>query len=404
MDPLTGRIACYLKELCAHPDRHPGRPGNRAATELFTRVAKASGLDVAVTELECVDVQRGQTTLLAGADRFEVRAGTYSNSCYVSGPLTVAGSIGELEAGGRTGAFAGGVLLLQGELCREQLRPRGFPFYEMPEHDRILDALEIARPAAVVAATGRNPMSAGAVYPFPLIEDAAVEIPNAYMTDVEGERLSGCVGTPVRLTVENRRLAGLVQHVVARAHGTGSSRIVVFGHIDTKDGTPGALDNATGVAALMGLAWLLVGYAGRHTVELVSLNGEDYYDATGEKRYCAENDGRWDEIVLGLNADAAGRAGRPTEVSLYGCSDAVTDVLRGAIGRRSGFAEGEAWYQGDHGIFLLHERPAAAVTSAGFAELCETVTHTTRDTVELVDPAIVADVARFYADVIDTMA
>jgi aminopeptidase YwaD len=164
MDPVASKIACYMKELCGHEDRHPGRPGNRAATALFKRVAESCGLEVETSELECIDVERGELTLEVGGDRFEFRPGPYSNGCDVTAALTEASTIEQLEAGG----YEGSVLVLHGELCREQLRPRGYPFYEMPEHDRILDALEAARPAAVIAATGLNPMSSGAVSPFPL--------------------------------------------------------------------------------------------------------------------------------------------------------------------------------------------------------------------------------------------
>ncbi len=396
MDPLAGRIACSLKRLCGYPDRHPGRPGNRAATELFVQAAAAAGLEVAVSELDCIDMKRGRTSLAVAGERFGARSGPYSTPCDVTATLTEASSVEQLESG----RVEGTVLLLHGELCREQLTPRGFPFYEMPGHARILDALEAARPAAVVAATGHNPELSGGAYPFPLIEDAEVEIPNAYLTDVEGERLLRHAGATANLRVETRRIAARAQHVVARTRGTGPSRVVVFGHVDTKDGTPGALDNATGVAALVGLAWLLVGYTGRHTVELVPLNGEDYYAATGEKRFVADNEGRWGEIVLGLNADGAGWAGHATEVSLYGCDDGLAKTIRAAMAEHRDFVEGEAWYQSDHSIFGLNGRPAVAVTSNGFAELCASVTHTPADSLDLVDPTKVAEIARFYADVI----
>ena len=68
--------------------------------------------------------------------------------------------------GGQADRFAGAILLLHGELCREQLTPRGYPFYEMPGHVRILEALDAARPAAIVAATGRNPDLVGGPIPF----------------------------------------------------------------------------------------------------------------------------------------------------------------------------------------------------------------------------------------------
>ena len=138
-------------------------------------------------------------------------------------------------------------------------------------------------------------------------------------------------------------------------------------------------------------------------MELVPLNGEDYYDATGEKRFAADNAGRWDEIALGLNADGAGWRNHATEISLYGCGDEVASAVRAAMARQPGMREGDPWYQSDHGLLVLNGRPAAAVTSEGFAELCANVTHTSLDTLDLVDPEKVAEIARFYADVIATL-
>jgi len=41
-----------------------------------------------------------------------------------------------------------------------------------------------------------------------------------------------------------------------------------------------------------------------------------------------------------------------------------------------------------------------ALTSTNFRELCATVTHTDRDTLEVVDAAVVAAAAEFVADLI----
>ncbi len=411
MDRLATAAAGYIQSLCSHPDRHPGRPGNHAATELFARVAGGAGLEVEVRELDCLDCQASSARLsLEGAagEGIEglrsLRPGPYTLGCDVYAPLAAAGTIEELEAGGRDGRFAGAILLLHGELCREQLTPRGYPFYEMEGHVRIHAVLDAARPAAVVAATGRDPNLAGGAYPFPFIEDGRVDLPNAYLTDVEGERLLGRVGERARLRIESRRISARAQHVVARAPGSGAGRVVVCGHVDTKMGTPGALDNATGAAALMALATLLRGRRGRLTVELVAINGEDYYDAIGEKRFIADNEGRWGEIVLGLNADGAGWRDHDTEVSLYGCDERLAAAVRGAMAHRPGLVEGEPWYQSDHSIFLMKGRPAVAVTSSGFAQLCAEVTHTQADSPEIADPEKVAEIARFYADVIASLS
>jgi aminopeptidase YwaD len=59
--------------------------------------------------------------------------------------------------------------------------------------------------------------------------------------------------------------------------GHADRRVVVFAHIDSRIGTPGANDNASGVASLLLLAQLLEDYRGSLCVELVAMNGEDYY-------------------------------------------------------------------------------------------------------------------------------
>ncbi len=399
LDDLAASLRGYLEELCSFPDRYPGRPGNRAATELFARVAASQGLEVEVSEMGCLDFERGETDLVVGGESFAATAGPVSNPAAVRARIAVVSTVDELERGGLEGT----VLLVRGELCREPLTPKSFTYFELPEHRRIVAALEAARPAAIVAATGRCPDLAGSLYPFPLLNDGDFDIPNAFLTDVEGERLAAHAGEPADLTLRSRRIPAKAQHVVARARGTGSGRIVVFGHVDSWDGAPGALDNATGTAALLGLAHRLAGYEGSLTVELVPLNGEDYYGATGEKRFERDNEGRWNEIVLGMNVDAAGWRGHGTEVSLFGLDEATERVVRHAVSGRSGFAIGEPWYQSDHGLFLLHDRPALAVISEGYAELAATVTHTSADRLELADPGIVADISAFFAGVVAGM-
>jgi len=60
---------------------------------------------------------------------------------------------------------------------------------------------------------------------------------------------------------------------------------------------------------------------------------------------------------------------------------------------RPGMIEGQAWYQSDHSLFLMHERPALAVTSARFSELWAEIAHTEKDTPERVSPEKLEDLA-----------
>jgi aminopeptidase YwaD len=241
---------------------------------------------------------------------------------------------------------------------------------------------------------------AGAVYPFPLIEDGDFDIPSVYMTEEEGNRLAACEGMEVSLDVRANRFPSTGRNVVARKGADPHRRVVLFAHIDAKDGTPGAIDNATGVVVLLLLAELLSGYAGSLTAEIVALNGEDYYSGPGEVEYLDRNEGRFPEIVLGVNLDGAGHHRGRTAYSLYDCPPDIAGSIHDAFAGHEGTFEGERWYQSDHGLFLMNQRPALAITSELFMELLAEVAHTPKDSPEIVDTSKLADVAAALRDLV----
>ncbi len=399
-DSLAVTIAQHINELCGgFPDRHVGGPGNHAATEYFSRAVSTMGFDVARSEFDCVDWEHGEVALVAGGERFEALVGPYSLPVDATAPLVVASTVEELE----TANLAGSIVLLHGHIAAGQLMPKNFIFYNPESHKRIIRIIEDGAPAAVIAATGRNPELVGDLYPFPLFEDADFDIPNAYMKDVDGERLLTHQGEIVTLRFESRRIPARAEHIVATKAGQGVGRVVVFGHIDSKDGTPGALDNATGVATLLALAHLLHDVETGPDVEIVPLNGEDYYAASGQMVWVGENESRMDDIILGMNVDAAGWAKHRTHVTTYGVPDTVAAIVTDAMEAYESLEEGPPWPMSDHGIFIHYGRPALAVTSEGVADLLATVAHTERDLPDLVDPGAVADIARFLRDLIVRM-
>lgn len=400
----TARISRLLDELCTtHPDRHVGGPGNLAATRLFAEECRYLGLEVAVTAFDCVDWVRSGARLDAAGRSWDVRPGPYSLSCDVDAPLVPVDTVEGLELLG-DGRAAGAVLLAHGALVAEQMTPKRYPFYAMDGHTRITAAFERARPAAIVAATGRNPGMTGGLYPYPLFEDADFDVPSAYTTDAEGAALLAAGPAEVSLRIDSSRVAARAEQVVARALGRLAARVVVCGHIDSRDGTPGALDNGTGAAVLLALAEMLASRPPGPTVELVPFNGEDNFAAYGEVVWLAENEGRTDDILLAVNIDAAGCSGHGTHVSLYGCPDALAAKVRAAIGRRDGFAEGPQWPQSDHMVFAMRGIPALAVASENLTWLATEITHTPRDTPDLADPAIVVGIAELLREIAELAA
>lgn len=387
---LADRAAAHLRQLCDElPSRRVGSAGNRSATDLFARAVADFGFETATPAFDCIDWQPTAISLEVGGEPFAARISPYSPPVSVRAPLAVCATVEELAAA----ELAGSVALLRGPLAREQLMPKHFPFYNPEEHQLIIALLEMKGPAAILSATGRDNIMAGAVYPAPMFEDGDFEIPSAYLSEEEGERLAAAAGRHVALTIQAERRAARGHNVVARRGGAGR-RVVICAHIDAKDGTPGALDNASGTTVLLLLAELLAGYEGPLTVELVAMNGEDYYANSGEQLYLAQNSGRFDEIVLGINIDGVGYRQGDTAYSLYGCPAELARAIREVLGSQPGLMEGPAWYQGDHGLFLLNQRPALALTSERVFELMASVIHTAEDRPELVDPARLARAAQ----------
>jgi aminopeptidase YwaD len=174
--------------------------------------------------------------------------------------------------------------------------------------------------------------------------------------------------------------------------------------VDARPGTPGALDDATGVATLLAAAELLRSRHGGPPVEIAVLNGEDYYGATGELAYLAANTGRWDEVALAVNVDGAGYREGATAVSFYGLEGERLSRLEAALAPFPGIVHGEPWVQGDHTMFVMSGVPAVAFTSEQVFYLATEITHTERDVPELVAPAKLAELAQALATLVQAEA
>jgi aminopeptidase YwaD len=389
---LAAAAAQHLEHLCVTiPDRAVGTQGNRDAATYVAGVFTSLDWEVETPSFQCMDWSESGVDLRAGTTTFEAKASPYTLGALVSDAvLVVAGTIEELEAANLTGRIA----LLRDELGKEQLAPKNFPWWNPDEHRRIIAALEAGQPAAIIAATTRNPETAGALYPFPLIEDGDFDIPSAYMTEEEGQKLAVYAGREIDLEIKATRVLAEGSNVVAR-RGAGGRRILVTAHLDAKRGTPGATDNAAGVVTLLLLAGLLPASDAGPAIELVAFNGEDYYAAPGEQLYLQQNEDL-SAIDFVINVDGAGYRDGGTNFSLYQCPDELAARARNILGKH-GLTEGPQWYQGDHTMFVMAGRPAIAITSEQVGTLAAEYIHTPRDTPDIVDTSKLARIAQAIA-------
>lgn len=128
----------------------------------------------------------------------------------------------------------------------------------------------------------------------------------------------GAAGRPVaRQTYFARGVASSNLEITLPGRDRAAEVVLVGAHYDTVPGSPGADDNASGVAALIEIARLLDGAAPARTVKLVAFVNEEppffYFGEMGSRVYAREARRRGDDIrvmlsleMLGCYSDAAG--------------------------------------------------------------------------------------------------
>ncbi|NDW12027.1 Zn-dependent exopeptidase M28 [Bacteroides sp. 214] len=381
---FTEKAKLHLAVLCAAiGERRVGSVENRKATAYAKKVLEESGWKTEATELSVIDWKTDGAALNCNGQSFEVFSSHYSSGCSVQGELIAVNTINQLEQTDITDK----IVLLYGEIASQQIAPKRFPFWNPEEHQHIISLLEKGNPKALVCATERNSATAGGIYPFPLFEDGDFDIPSVYMKDTEGEKLLACAGQTVELESKAIRIPETAFNVIGRNGNQTKNRIVITAHIDTKIGTPGAIDNGTGVAIVLLLAELLKEHSSNHPIELVIFNGEDYYGAPGQVKYMEQNTGKFSDILLNINIDGAGYKEGLSCFSAFDLPENILDALHEVFWDTPEIVEGLPWYQGDHSMFLQNGCPAIAVSSQWFIENmeCQELTHTPKDNLSVVN-------------------
>jgi aminopeptidase YwaD len=391
----------HLEYLCGiKPNRRTGSAGNREAASYLAARFQDLGYEVDQTPFEALDYQSAGALLSGLAEDVGIHTSPYSPGCDVTAELIRVSSLEELEAADA----AGKVLLLQGEICAEQLMPKNFVFYNPDQHRKIITALEEKRPAALITATSDSPGAAGALSPFPLIMDGDFEIPSAYCSETAGRQIAESLGREVRLEIRSQRQPARASNVIASRPGKSARKIALMAHFDTYEDTPGAVDNASGVIILLLAAELLAREQPALSLEIIAFNGEDHYSAGGQMDYLRRYGEDLPKIELAVNVDGAAYRGGKTAYSFYGCSPEREAEVRRVFQEYHHLEGGETWYSGDHMIFVQNQIPCLALTSSLMPELLTTVIHTEQDLPELVSPEQLVEAASALADLVGTLS
>lgn len=375
-------------------ERPVGSENNGKSIEMIEACLKEMGYTIQSLPFGCNVWQWGPSAIQMGGERIAAEPSPFSEPFEGSARLCAAKSITDL----RNLDCRESILLLSGELTQAPLSPKGYPFYFPDEHKEMIELLEQKRPAAILAATGET--SLNGKNPFPLFEDGNFLIPSANISLDAYERMEDLLragAVTAELTIQSCKKPSHSRQIVSsKKSKKAKGKIVLAAHMDSKYDTPGALDNAAGVAVLLKAAAELnsTGY----DIDVVPFNSEEYYGATGELEYI-----NWigdEPISLMINIDSPCHIGSRTAVSFYNFSDEMQAVADKVMAENPLIVKGDAWYAGDHAPFLFRGVPCMAVTSSDFFAGALACTHTPRDTLATVDEKLVSPSAKYLVDVV----
>jgi aminopeptidase YwaD len=382
----------HLEKLATEIGERPvGSEGNRQAVDYAAHILQSHGWEVQLDAFDCIDWEYGPVHLQAGGRTYPAYVGPYSLACEATAELVVAATMTEL----RSVSAQGRILLMVGELAKEQIMPKNFVFYNPDEHRQLISLIEEQQPLAIICATGPGEGLSSGLDPFPVFEDGDFHIPSVYMKEKDAKPLIKCQCDEVTLSFHSLRIPAVGHNLVARKKRGGAGRIILCAHIDTKKNTPGALDNASGVAVLLALAKELQQISGDCDLEIIAFNGEDYYAVPGQMLYIRQNNGSFEDVRLVINIDGAGHKDSNTALSFYNLPDEKIHVFMDTAGRFTTLIRGEDWYEGDHSIFVQQGVPCMAVTSSNVRDVVMNISHTPQDTPDKVDPVLLEDLTAY---------
>ncbi len=385
MEKIVRRAQKHLEMLCNTIGPRPtGSAANKAAVDYASEVFKKCGLGVRLQEFDCMDWKNAGATLRLDGQDIAAEAAEYSLPCDVEASFFCVDSVEALQSA----TLGGKIAVLHGELCKEPLMPKNFEFYNPDEHKQIIALLEEKNPVAIItlAPTGDS-----------IIADGDFDIPCAVASAELLDAFVNSAGRKAKLRINTMRVPAKGHNVIA-TYGDGDRKLCFSAHIDTKPATPGALDNASGVAALLVFAETLFGKNYPVQIEIVLFNGEDYYSTPGEIAFMGSLTPNY---TLAVNVDGMGLKNSATSVSFYACPPELEGKIMARAERHGGIERIDPWPMGDHMLFAACGIPTIAVTTSGIFGLMGSILHSPEDGLENIDVEVLGHAVRFLESCVD---
>lgn len=382
-----------LLEKLAIP-RAVGTLGNEKILNIVSDCLQSSGYSVTEHPFSCMVWDTDSSWLEGTGIKLPVFVSPYSNAFEGNGIAKVISTIDELEKE----SYEKNILFLIDELAKESLQPKDYPFYYPEEHKRIIDTLEKKKPLAVIAVTGKHPMCGQE--PFPLLEDGNFEIPSACISVDDYEKLATKLdGNSFYLKIASKKESVESRQIIAsRKSANSKGTIAICAHMDSKNFSPAALDNASGLLTLLKVAEKLE--CKDYDIDIIPFNTEEYFQPDGELLYLEQLQAEKKSLSLFINIDSVGHTGSKVAVSLYNFEEDHEKAVKSLLKNNKNVEIGDCWYAGDHTALAFSGTKCIAIASSDMFTGGLNNTHTPSDTINTVDVSLIEDAISFTTDIL----
>lgn len=372
---------------------------NERILDMIQTEAIQMGWNVISKSFVCTKWEKGKSSIEVGKHSYDIFPSPFSKAYNGNGEIIVIHSLEELKSFNINER----IVFLKDNIAKEPMQPKNFPFYYPDEHKHIIDLLEEKKPRAIIAVTGKHEMCG--LNPFPMFEDGNFSIPSAFINELTADNILTENGMINLNIVSNNSSEKSRQIIVTRkAIDKTAGKIIICAHMDTKYGTPGAIDNAAGLVVLLKIMENLKNYTNMYDIDIVPFNGEEYYEVKGQLEYLDYIKEDFDAIKLVINIDSPCHKDSKTAVSTYSMGEKLSAKLNAEMKKNNNVVMGEQWYAGDHSVFAFKGVPCIAVTSSNLLETVIQFLHTQRDTIDQISCDMINQTADFLTELIKSVA
>jgi aminopeptidase YwaD len=375
----------HLRTIVSPGPRPLGSEANQTAADYIRDQFESFGYQIEEQPYDCMAFEGAGATLIINGQTAPVEANAFSLPCDVLGTILPIGSLAELDAA----EIGDRILLFYGDLANAALSPKSW-FLKSERDDHIIQRLEAGRPAALLA-----PPAASVEY-MQLTMDWELDVAAATIPLDTVLQLLKHPELPVHLNVQGQRIPAAARNIVARSKkGDGSQRVVVCAHFDTMINTPGAMDNASGVAVMLAMAEVLQDIDLPYILEFIAFNGEEYLPI-GDDEYVRRAGDTFDQILYALNIDGIGPFYTSSTITMMEANPAFQSMVERIAAAYPGVVWVEPWPESNHSTFAMRGVPALAFSSLGARHLA----HTPADTFEVISAAKLDEVCRLATEIV----